>query len=41
MKASKQEAKEMYEKMIQQRIEACTTIYEDEFENLAKQFEKI
>lgn len=41
MKAAKIEAKDMYEKMMKQRIEACQDAFAEEFETLAKQFDKV
>jgi hypothetical protein len=41
MEQAKRRAKQMGEEMIEQRLNGCTQIYEEEFEVLAKQFESL
>ena len=36
---AKQKAKEMYEQMMEQKLNACRKAYEEEFEIIARQFE--
>lgn len=41
LKAAKIEAKELYEGIMQQRMDACKKAYNEEFEILAKNFENV
>ena len=41
LKAAKVEAKELYDEIIQQRMDACKKAYNEEFEILAKNFETV